>query len=87
MTSDHSSAIAQSEGGQEDRGQEDQEDGCQGVAQVPEPVSPRYRSRVRKVSPRHGSPSVVDLPELHSDLRCLKRAGDGNRTRVLSLGS
>jgi hypothetical protein len=25
--------------------------------------------------------------DAHTDLRCLARAGDGNRTRVLSLGS
>jgi hypothetical protein len=82
MTSDHSSAIAQREGGRED-----QRTDARVSPQVPQLVSPSYRSRVRKVSPRHGSPSVVDPPELHTDLRCLKRAGDGNRTRVLSLGS
>ena len=57
------------------------------VAQVPEPVLPTYRNRVRKVSPRYRSQSVVQLAEQHTDLRCSSRAGDGKRTSVLSLGS
>ena len=37
------------------------------VAQVPEPVSPRYRNRARKVSGSYRNHSVKHEPELHSD--------------------
>src|SRR5205085_1861784 len=49
--------------------------GCSGVVKVAEPVSPSYRSRVRKVSCTYRSQCVAHLPELHtavswvSDLR------------------
>src|SRR6267143_347407 len=36
------------------------------VKQVPEPLSPRYRSRVREVPPRYRSHSVKHEPESHS---------------------
>ena len=50
-------------------------------------MSPMYRNRVWEVSPSYRIQSVVQLTEQHIDLQRLPRAGDGNRTRVLSLGS
>lgn len=37
----------------------------EGVAQVPEPLSPRYRSRVSEVSPGYRSHGVQHEPEPH----------------------
>jgi hypothetical protein len=39
-----------------------------GVKQVPEPVSPRYRNRVREVSSRYRSHGVKHEPEFHKEL-------------------
>jgi hypothetical protein len=38
----------------------------EGVAQVPEPLSPRYRSRVSEVSPGYRSHGVQHEPEPHT---------------------
>ena len=44
------------------------------VVQVPEPVSPTYRSRVRRVSCRYRSQGVVQVPDQHrSGLTFLER--------------
>jgi hypothetical protein len=53
------------------RGMKPARRGCSGVVEVAEPVSPRYRSRVRKVSPTYRSQCVAHRPELHSSSRKL----------------
>jgi hypothetical protein len=54
--------------------------------QVPEPVSPIYRSRVRNVSHIYRSQSVADQPEPHTIYQGGSRADDGIRTRDPHLG-
>jgi hypothetical protein len=43
------------------------------VAQVPEPLSPRYRSRVREVSTSYRSHGVNHEPESHTGVAQVRR--------------
>ena len=49
-----------------ERGGKGLEADSRGVAQVPEPLSPRYRSRVREVSASYRSHGVNHEPEPHT---------------------
>ena len=58
-----------------------------GVAEVPEPVSPRYRSRVRGMSHRYRSQSVAWLPKPHNVYMCVMEREMGFEPTALCLGS
>ena len=55
------------------------------VAELPEPVSPGYRSRVREVSRRCRSQCVVQVPDLHIDLGNLLERTTGFEPATLTL--